>query len=113
MKKGTTSYTTHSVSGSGTTSYTITNLNLGTRYRVRVASNGPLGLSGYCCQGNGKWVTTYNSESTFKGAFVMVQRLMAKISLMFSVTVNAIIHFWLERELLLLEYQCCINNVTA
>ena len=71
-RKGTTSYTTHSVSGSSTTSYTITNLKLGTRYRIRVASNGPLGLSKYCCQGNGKWVTTYNSESIFKGTFVVV-----------------------------------------
>ena len=60
-RKGTTSYTTHSVSGSSTTSYTITNLNLGTVYRVRVALVGPLGLSGYCC-GNGKQITTYNCE---------------------------------------------------
>ena len=60
-RRNTTSYTTHSVSGSRTTSYTITNLNLGTVYEVRVASVGPLGLSGYCC-GSGKWVTTYNSE---------------------------------------------------
>jgi len=58
---GTTSYTTHSVSGSSITSYTITNLNLGTVYEVRVASVGPLGPSGYCC-GGGKQVTTYNSE---------------------------------------------------
>ena len=60
-RSGTTSYITHSVSGSYTTSYTITNLNLGTVYEVRVASVGPLGLSGYCC-GSGKQVTTYNSE---------------------------------------------------
>ena len=60
-KRGTSSYTTHSVSGSSTTSYTITNLNLGTVYEVRVASVGSLGLSGYCC-GSGKQVTTYNSE---------------------------------------------------
>ena len=62
-RRGTTSYTTRSVSGSSTTSYTITNLNLGTVYEVRVASVGPLGLSGYCC-GSGKQVTTYNSECT-------------------------------------------------
>ena len=60
-RMGTTLYTTRSVSGSSTTSCTITNLNLGTVYRVRVASVGPLGLSGYCC-GSGKEVTTYNSE---------------------------------------------------
>ena len=60
-RKGTTSYTTRSVSGSSTTSYTITNLNLGTVYEVRVASVGPLGLGGYCC-GDGKQVTTYNCE---------------------------------------------------
>ena len=60
-KRGTPSYTTSSVSGSSTTSYTITNLNLGTVYEVRVASVGPLGLSGYCC-GRGKEVTTYSSE---------------------------------------------------
>ena len=60
-RRGTTSYTTHSVSGSSTTSYTITNLNLGTVYKVRVASVGPLGLSGYCC-GSGKEVMTYNCE---------------------------------------------------
>ena len=60
-RSGTTSYITRSVSGSSTTSYTITNLNLGTVYEVRVASVGPLGLSGYCC-GSGKQVTTYNSE---------------------------------------------------
>ena len=46
-RRGTTSYTTHSVSGSSTTTYTITNLNLGTVYGVRVASVGPLGL-GHC-----------------------------------------------------------------
>ena len=60
-RRGTTSYTTHSVSGSSTTSYTITNLNLGTVYEVRVASVGPLRLSGYCC-GSGKQVTTYHSK---------------------------------------------------
>ena len=60
-RRGTTSYANRSVSGSSTTSYTITNLNLGTVYEVRVASVGPLGLSGYCC-GNGKQVTTYNCE---------------------------------------------------
>ena len=60
-RRGITSYTTHSVSGSNTTSYTITNLNPGTVYEVRVASVGPLGLSGYCC-GSGKEVTTYSSE---------------------------------------------------
>ena len=58
---GSTSYTTRSVSGSSTTSYTITNLNLGAVYEVKVASRGHLGLSGYCC-GSGKQVTTYNSE---------------------------------------------------
>ena len=60
-RRGTTSYTTSSVSGSSATLYTITNLNLGTAYEVRVAYVGPLGLSGYCC-GSGKQVTTYNSE---------------------------------------------------
>ena len=59
--RGTSSYSTRSVSGSGTTSYTITNLNLGTVYEVRVASVGPLGVSGYCC-GSGKQVKTYNCE---------------------------------------------------
>ena len=62
-RRGTTPYTTHSVFDSSTTSYTITSLRLGTVYRVRVASVGPLGLSGYCC-GSGKQVTTYNSECT-------------------------------------------------
>ena len=60
-RKGTASYTTHSVSGSSTTSYIITNLNLGTVYEVRVASAGPLGLSEYCC-GSGKEILTYNCE---------------------------------------------------
>ena len=60
-RRGTTSYTTRSVSGSSTTSYTITNLNVGTVYEVRVASVGPLGLSGYCCA-SGKEFTTYSSE---------------------------------------------------
>ena len=54
-------YTNRSVNGSSTTSYNITNLNLGRVYRVRVASVGPLGLSEYCC-GDGKQVTTLNSE---------------------------------------------------
>ena len=62
-RRGSTSYTTRSVSGSSTTSYTITNLNLGTVYEVRVASVGPLGRSRYCC-GRQKRVTTYNSEWT-------------------------------------------------
>ena len=60
-KRGTTAYTTRSLSGSSTTSYTITNLKHGAVYEVRVASVGPLGLSGYCC-GSGKEVMTYNSE---------------------------------------------------
>ena len=60
-RRGIPSYSTHSVSASSTTSYTITNLNLGAVYEVRVASNGPLKLSGYCC-GSGKQVTTYNCE---------------------------------------------------
>ena len=60
-RNGITPYTTRSVSGSSTTSYTITNLNLGTVYEVRVASVGRLGLSGYCC-GSGKQITTYNCE---------------------------------------------------
>ena len=60
-RRGTTSYTTRSVSGSSTNTYIIANLNLGTVYEVRVASVGPLGLSGYCC-GSGKEVTTYNCE---------------------------------------------------
>ena len=62
-RRGTPSYTTRSVSGSSTTSYTITNLNLGRVYEVRVASVGPLGLSGYCCR-SGKQVMTFNSECT-------------------------------------------------
>ena len=62
-RRGITSYTTRSVSGSSTTTYTIINLNLGTVYEVRVASVGPLGLSGYCC-GSGKEVTTYNRGYT-------------------------------------------------
>ena len=60
-KRGTTPYTTISVSDSSTTFHTITNLSLGEAYEVRVASVGPLGLSGYCC-GRGKEVTTYNCE---------------------------------------------------
>ena len=60
-RKGATSYTEHSVSGSSTTSYTITNLNRGHVYEVRVASVGPLGVSRYCC-GSGKQVMTYVSE---------------------------------------------------
>ena len=63
-RRGTTSYTTRSVSGSSTTSYIITNLNLGRVYEVRVASEGLLGLSGYCCYGI--QVTTYNREWTAK-----------------------------------------------
>ena len=54
------SYTTRSVSASSI-SYTISNLNLGAVYEVRVASVGPLGLSGYCC-GSGKQVVTYECE---------------------------------------------------
>ena len=57
-RRGTSSYSTCSVAGSSTTSY-IVNLNRGTVYEVRVASVGPLGLSGYCC-GSGKQVTTYS-----------------------------------------------------
>ena len=60
-RRGTTSYTTRTVSSSNTTSYTITYLALGAVYEVRVASVGPLGLSGYCC-GSGKEVMTYNCE---------------------------------------------------
>ena len=60
-RNNTFSYTTHTVSGYRTTSYTITNLTLGTVYEVRVASVGPLGPSRYCC-GNGKQVMTLNGE---------------------------------------------------
>ena len=59
-RRGSTFYTTRLVSGS-IISYTITNLNLGAVYEVRVASVDPLGLSGHCC-GNGKQVATYNCE---------------------------------------------------
>jgi len=69
-RRGTASYTTRSVSGSNTTSFTITNLNLGTVYEVRVASVGPLGLSEYCC-GSGKQVTTYNSECRVSEEFLL------------------------------------------
>ena len=69
-RRGTTSYTTRSVSGSSTTSYTITNLNLGTVYEVRVASVGPLGLSGYCC-GSGKLVTIYHSKCNALEVYVV------------------------------------------
>ena len=71
-RRGSTAYTTHSVSDSSTTTYAITNLNLGTVYEVRVASVGPLGLSGYCCgrSTTRKYVTTYNSESTFIRAYI-------------------------------------------
>ena len=58
-RKGTSSYITHAVPGSSTTSYTIADLDLGTVYEVRVAAEGPLGLSGYC---SGKVVTTLSSE---------------------------------------------------
>lgn len=60
-RKGITSYTTHPVFAPDTTSYTITRLNLGTEYDIRVASRGPLGRSDSCC-GSGKGVTTYCSE---------------------------------------------------
>ena len=78
-RRRTTSYTTRSVSGSSTTSYTITNLNLGTVYEVRVASVGPLGLSGYCC-GSGKQVTTYNCEyNALKVHAVPFDRLLIRM----------------------------------
>ena len=75
-RRGTSSYSTRSVFGSGTTSYTITNLNLGTVYEVRVASVGPLGLSGYCC-GSGKQVT-YGSEciKQMKNTFINFELLL-------------------------------------
>ena len=41
-RRGTSSYATHSVSASSTTSYIITDLNLGTVYEVRAASVGLL-----------------------------------------------------------------------
>ena len=69
-RRGTTSYTTRSVSGSSTTSYTITNLTLGTVYEVRVASVGPLGLSGYCCR-SGKEVTIYHSMCNALDVYVV------------------------------------------
>ena len=69
-RRGTTSYTTRPVSGSSTTSYTITNLNLGAVYEVRVASGGPLGLSRYCC-GSGKQVTTYHSKCNALEVYVI------------------------------------------
>ena len=58
---GYSSYSTLSVSGSSTTSYTITNLIRGAIYVVKVASVGYLGSSGYCC-GSGEQVVTYNCK---------------------------------------------------
>ena len=69
-RRGTSSYSTCSVAGSSTTSYNIVNLNLGTLYEVRVASEGPLGLSGYCC-GSGKQVTTYHSKCNALKVYVV------------------------------------------
>ena len=62
-RKGSSFYTTRSVSDPSATSYIIANLYLGTMYEVRVASRGPLGLTEYCCR-NRKPVVTYNSEWT-------------------------------------------------
>ena len=61
-KSGSSSYHNNTVFNA--TTHIITNLSLGTVYEVRVASMGPLGLSGYCC-GNGKQATTYNSKCTY------------------------------------------------
>ena len=58
---GSPTFSNISLFGINATSYTINKLNLGTVYEVRVASVGPLGLSGYCC-GSGKQVVTYNCE---------------------------------------------------
>ena len=70
QSRGSTSFTTRSVSGSGATSYAISNLTLGTVYEVRVASVGPLGLSGYCC-GSGKEVTIYHSMCNALDVYVV------------------------------------------
>ena len=59
-RRGSISYTTDYVCDSSTT-HTITNLTLGKTYEVRVASVGPLGLSGNSC-GSWKRVTTYISK---------------------------------------------------
>ena len=91
-RRGTTSYTTHSVSGSSTTSYTITNLNLGAVYQVRVASLGPLGQSGYCC-GSGKEVTTYNSECRVRKEFLLSSFTEQHIDCNASETLEVWIHF--------------------
>ena len=58
---GDANYNELAVSGLNNTSCTISHLRLGTVYEVRVAAVGPLGLSKHCC-GNGREVTTYNSE---------------------------------------------------
>ena len=58
---GYSSYSTLSVYGSSTTSYTITNLIRGAIYVVKVASIGHLGLSGYCC-GSGEQVVIYDCK---------------------------------------------------
>ena len=62
-RRGYYSYFTVSVSGSNTTSYTISNLNLGTVYEVRIASVGPLGWTRYCC-GSGKQIVYILRECT-------------------------------------------------
>ena len=113
-RRGTTSYTTRSVSGSSTTSYTITNLNLGTVYEVRVASVGPLGLSRYCC-GSGKQVTTYNCEcKAIKVHVVQIDMCVVHCSLLgismgFSYTFECKLK-WQSAELILclqdLAYNC-------
>ena len=88
-RSGSTSYTTRSVSGSSTTSYTITNLNLGRMYEVRVASRGHLGLSGYCC-GSGKQVTTYNCERMYIIRYIVYKFLSLSVWLC-----DAILHVFL------------------
>ena len=41
--------------------YTISNLDVGTSYEVRVATISPVGVGAYCC-GNGKVIKTYDGE---------------------------------------------------
>ena len=88
-RRGTPSYTNRTVSGSSTTSYTIANLNLGTVYEVRVASVGPLGLSGYCC-GSGKQVTTYNGECTVYGKDLCPYLSLSQVALEFQCTFHCL-----------------------
>ena len=104
-RRGFTSYITHSVSGFNT-EHTITHLQLGTTYEVRVASVGPFGLRG-CYYGNWKAVTTYSSKCVVSSLSTS-SALMAPVILILNHYMNGVFYAMSVNTTFVTMSRCCM-----